>query len=157
TPFLADLTGKGIVDSVVLDGAGNILYRPGLPGKSNTFAPPVILNPGRPARDIAIVRVGSGLAIAAAEAQFDPRLSNNQFVFAVSRYPIAQDGLVRRDVAFSSTVLPVRLTAADLNGNGLDDLIAANSLDNSVTIALQTSPGQFAAPILVPVGETPTD
>ena len=50
TPYLVDLTGNGIDDSVVLDGSGNILYRAGLPGASDSFAPPVILNPGHPAR-----------------------------------------------------------------------------------------------------------
>lgn len=34
TPFLADLTGDGILDSVVLDGSGDILDRAGLPGAS---------------------------------------------------------------------------------------------------------------------------
>ena len=53
--------------------------------------------------------------------------------------------------------MPTSLAAADLTGNGLDDLIAANALDNSVTIALQTSPGQFAAPITVPAGIAPSD
>ena len=53
--------------------------------------------------------------------------------------------------------LPTSVIAADLTGNGLDDLIVANALDNSVTISLQTAPGKFAAPITVPVGETPSD
>ncbi len=53
--------------------------------------------------------------------------------------------------------MPVRLSAADLTGNGLDDLIVANSLDNSVTIALQTAPGQFGAPLTRAVGVTPSD
>ena len=52
TPFLADFNGNGIADSVVLDRSGEILYRAGLPGAPGTFAPPVVLNPGRPARAI---------------------------------------------------------------------------------------------------------
>src|SRR5262249_54790330 len=43
-PYLADLTGDGIADSVVPDRSGNILFRRGLPGGTDTFAPPVILN-----------------------------------------------------------------------------------------------------------------
>ena len=35
TPFLADFTGNGIVDSVVLDRSGDILFRAGLAGSSN--------------------------------------------------------------------------------------------------------------------------
>ena len=78
TPFLADLTGDGIPDSVVLDDSGNILYRAGLPGSAGTFAPPVILNPGRPARAITVLRIGSQFAIAAADAHYDPTLSTGQ-------------------------------------------------------------------------------
>ena len=142
TPFLVDLTGNGILDSVVLDHSGNILYRAGLPGSSDAFAPPVILNPGRPARAITVLRIGSQFAIAAADAHFDPTLSNGQFVFTVSIYTVsAQTASISRHTAFSTTALPTSLSAADLTGNGLDDLIVANALDNSVTIAMQTSPG----------------
>ncbi len=178
TPFLVDLTGNGILDSVVLDSSGNILYRAGLPGSSGAFAPPVILNPGRPARAITVLRIGSQFAIAAADAHFDPSLSNGQFVFTVSIYTASEDGNVTvpqygppsqesstytanegvfsRHDAFSTTALPTSLAAADLTGNGIDDLIVANALDNSVTIALQSSPGQFAAPITVPTGMAPS-
>ena len=99
----------------------------------------MILNPGRPARAITILRIGSQFAIAAADAHFDPTLSTSQFVFTVSIYTVSADGNVSRRTAFSTTALPTSLAAADLTGNGLDDLIAANALDNSVTIALQTS------------------
>ena len=69
-----------------------------------------------------------------------------QFVFTVSllhdRRQTAQ--VTRRTAAIShDRALPTSLTAADLTGNGLDDLIAANALDNSVTIALQTAPVAF--------------
>ncbi|HEV8058485.1 MAG TPA: FG-GAP-like repeat-containing protein, partial [Gemmataceae bacterium] len=157
TPLLADLNGDGILDSIVLDRSGNILFRAGLPGSDDTFAPPVILNPGRPARDIAIVNTGHGLAIAAADAHYDPTLSTNHFVFTVSLYLVAPNGSISHSIAFSSTALPVRLAAADLTGNGLDDLIVANSLDDSVSISIQTAPGKFAAPIVEPVGVTPSD
>ena len=54
----------------------------------------MILNPGRPARAIAIVNIGSGLAVAAADADFDPQLSTNQFVFTVSIYTVSDAGNV---------------------------------------------------------------
>src|SRR5262249_50033427 len=66
-------------------------------------------------------------------------------------------GAVSRAAAFLTTALPVRLAAADLTGNGLDDLVAANALDDSVTISLQTAPGQFAAPVTAPAGVAPSD
>ena len=157
TPFLADFTGNGIADSVVLDRSGDILFRAGIAGAAGTFAPPVVLNPGRPARAIAVLRIGSQFAVAAADTHFDPTLSTNQFIFTVSIYTVSASGEVSRRTAFATTALPTSLAAADLTGNGLDDLIAANALDNSVTIALQTSPGQFAAPMTVPAGVAPSD
>jgi hypothetical protein len=157
TPILADVNSDGILDSVVLDRSGNILLRKGLPGATGAFAPPVILNPGRPARDIALIHTGSGVAIAAADAHFDPISSTNQFLFSVSLYTIAPDGTVSRRTAFSSTALPVRLAAADLAGDGLDDLVVANSLSSSVSISMQSSPGQFAPPLIMPVGIIPSD
>ena len=157
TPFLADFTGSGIDGSVVLDRSGEILYRAGVAGAPGTFAPPVVLNPGRPARAIAVLKVGSDYAVAADDAHFDPTLSTTQFIFTVSIYNVSAGGQVSRRTAFATTALPTSLIAAQLTGNGLDDLIAANALDNSVTIALQTSTGQFAAPITVAAGVAPSD
>jgi hypothetical protein len=136
TPFLADLTGDGLLDNVILNSAGNILFRKGLPGTDNPFAPPVVFNHGRPARDLTLLHTATGLALATADASFDPTLSGpNHFVFTVSLYSVAADGIVHRRTAFTTTRLPTRITAADLTGNGLDDLIVANSLDNSIHIA----------------------
>ncbi len=61
-----------------------------------------------------------------------------------------------RSIAFASPYLPTSLATADLTGNGLFDLIAANALDNSVTIAIQTAPGVFAAPFTTPAGIAPS-
>ena len=158
-PFWWTLTATAFADSIVLDRSGNILYRQGLAGADDAFAPPVILNPG-PARARHHDRAnpGIGLAIAAADAHYDPTLSTNQFVFTVSLYT------VQRRTATSAAAWPSRrrhcrsdITAADLTGNGLDDLIVANSLNNSVTIALQTTTGKFAATDRAPVGITPSD
>ncbi len=117
----------------------------------------MILNPGRPARAITVLQIGSQFAIAAADAHYDPTLSTDQFVFTVSIYTVSDNGAVSRRTAFSTTALPTSLIAADLTGNGLDDLIAANALDNSVTIAFQISAGAFAAPLTVPTGIAPSD
>ena len=158
TPYLADLNGDGIPDATVLDRSGNILFRKGLPGADNAFAPPVILNPGRPARDLTLVRTGLGWAVAAADARFDSSLSSpNHFVYTVSLYTVGPDGSVTRSTALATAALPTRLAAADLTGNGLDDLVAANSLDNSVTVALQETPGRFAPAVTHSVGIAPSD
>ena len=55
TPLVADVNGDGTNDVLVVDGAGNILYRQGIPGQPGTFEPPVTVNPGNPSRDIAWV------------------------------------------------------------------------------------------------------
>ena len=157
TPYLADLNGDGIPDSVVLDSAGNILFRKGLPGSDNSFAPPVILNPGRPARDLTLVSTGTDWAVAVADARFDPTLSTaNNFFYTVSLYTISPDGSVSRSTAFSTTALPTRIAAADLTGNGLDDLVTANSLNDTVTVALQETSGRFGPPVTLPVGVAPS-
>ena len=53
TPLVADVNGDGTDDVLVVDGAGNILYRQGIPGQPGTFEPPVTVNPNDPSRDIA--------------------------------------------------------------------------------------------------------
>jgi hypothetical protein len=158
TPYLADLTGDGLLDSVILNSAGDILFRKGLPGADNPFAPPVVLNPGRPARDLTVLRTASGEALATVDASFDPTLSGpNHFVYTVSLYSAAANGTVHRTTAFTTTRLPTRIAAADLTGNGLDDLVVANSLDNSIQVAFQQPDGTFTAPLTLPTGPAPSD
>jgi hypothetical protein len=52
---VADVNGDGTDDLLVVDGAGDILYRQGIPGHPGTFEPPVTVNPKNPSRDIAWV------------------------------------------------------------------------------------------------------
>ena len=55
TPLVADVNGDGTDDVLVVDGAGNILYRQGIPGQPGTFEPPSRSTPAFPSRDIAWV------------------------------------------------------------------------------------------------------
>jgi hypothetical protein len=158
TPCLADVSGDGIPDSVILDRAGNLLFREGVTGHNDQFAPPVVLNPGRPARDLTLLRTGAGWAIATADSGFDRTLSGpNHFVYTVSVYAVGSGGFVTRTTAFSTSLLPTRIAAADLTGDGLDDLVVTDSLDRSIQVAFQRPDGSFESPHTLPVGETPSD
>src|SRR5262249_39035195 len=110
------------------------------------FASPVFLNPDAPGRDLALVRGASGLALAVTDVTGD----------TVSLFTASGRG-VTRTVAFQAGSLPQRLAAADLDGDGLDDLVTANAGSDSVTIALQQSDGTFAAPRAVAAGVAPSD
>jgi hypothetical protein len=168
TPYLADLTGDGIPDSVVLNSAGDILFRKGLKGSDNLFAPLKILNPGRPARDLTVLQTASGMAIATADANPDPTLSSpGHFVYTVSLYRVAADGTpLPPKTAFTTNLLPTRIVAAALTANGLDDLIVANSFNNSIQIAFQQKDFKFSKqpngkgsgiPLTLRVGQAPSD
>ncbi|HKI31683.1 MAG TPA: VCBS repeat-containing protein [Gemmataceae bacterium] len=164
TPLALDLDGDGLPDSVTLDSSGNILFRKGMGGSGHPLGPPVVLNPGRPARDLAAVRTGTGWAVAAADQAADASLSTpGHPLFTVSLYTVAADGSVSRSTALATPLLPTRVAAADLTdaigtANGRDDLVVADSLDNSVTVAFQTAPGVFDPTVVtLPVGTAPSD
>jgi hypothetical protein len=152
---LADINRDGTPDSVILDASGNVLFRRGLAGSGDTFAPPVILNPSRPARDLTTLITGGGLAVATADASFDPTV-HNQFVYTVSVYAFSF-GSFKQTPAFSSPLLPTRIVAGDLNGDGLDDIVVANALDNSIQVSFQQRDYTFSAPITLPTGEAPSN
>ena len=76
TPLVADVNGDGTDDVLVVDGAGNILFRQGVPGQPGTFEPPVTVNPGDPSRDIAWSRtLDQGPLLASVDAQDDTDLA----------------------------------------------------------------------------------
>ena len=155
---LVDLTRDGIRDSVILDASGDVLFRQGLAGSDGAFVPPVILNANRRARDLTVVNTGSGLSVATADSSFDPVLSAaaNQFLYTVSLYAVSA-GSVTRTTAFSSMLLPTRIVAADLTGDGRDDLVVANSLDNSIQVSFQQPNHSFSAPLTLTTGEAPSN
>ncbi len=172
TPYEADLTGDGIADGVVLDSSGNILFRQGLPGGDNAFAPPMIINvtvddpttgktEERTARDLTILRTHTGMAIATADAIPDPTIqaTENRLVYSVSVYTDV-NGSFRRPgnaPAFTTSLLPTSIVAGDLTGDGLDDLVVADAFNNSIQVSFQQANGTFSQPLTLTTDETPSD
>src|SRR5205823_2882740 len=112
-------------------------------------APPEVVNPGRPARDVTLVRTATGSAVAASDLGGD-----TVSVYAFMGRPRTPPTLVS---IVSAGRLPQRIAAEDLDGNGLDDLVIANTLDNTVSIAFQQADGSFRNTRTLAVGVTPSD
>jgi len=146
TPHRGDLDGDGTADTVILNAAGQILFRKGIPGTDNLFAPPVIINRDHPARDIALVNTDAGLALAASDTQGT----------RISVYTATGATFARREINNVGGI-PQRLASADLDGDGLDDLVITHTLANTVTIAFQQSDGSFRETGLLAVGVAPSD
>jgi len=141
TPVVADFSGDGVPDVAVVDGAGNILFRAGVPGQPGTFDPPITVNVGHPSRDIAAVTTSEGTLLASVDAT-DNAVSvfgyhNGQFIWLGK---------------LSTGALPAQIVSADLEGNGLDDLVIRNAGDGSLTIYMGNGLGWFTLTQNVPVG-----
>jgi len=134
-PQLQDLTGDGIPDAVSLDqNTGQILFRQGTGDPNNPYAPFIVVNPGLPATDFALVQTPELPEIAALD-------SVAQQVFLYAWFSSA--GKFIEIGSFATGSQPVRIASADLDGNGLGDIVVGNDLNNTLTIALQQSPGTF--------------
>jgi FG-GAP-like repeat/FG-GAP repeat len=158
-PLVADVNGDGTDDVLVVDGAGDILYRQGIPGRPGTFDPPVTVNPPLPdhsnpftSRGLAwIPNTVDGPVIASVDAQDD----------AVSFYAYRAGTFVRVG-SLTTGRLPAQIVAADLNGEGPDDLVVRNAGDGTLSVFFaansigpflpQTHPRPFLPPLTLSVG-----
>ena len=152
TPLLADLNGDGVPDLAVLGRTGTILLRRGRPHQPGEFDPPVVVNPepDRAARDLARVVTPRGILLAALDVTQS----------AVSLYAPGPNGTFTRTAGLTVPgILPVRLAAADLNGDGRDDLVVAAAGSNQVFVYLQNPAGGFGPTpdYQIPVGVSPSD
>jgi parallel beta-helix repeat protein len=152
TPVVADLNGDGTNDVLVINSAGDILYRRGIPGRPGTFQPPLTVNPGNPSRDIAWVPNSSlGPLIASVDAHDDH----------VSLYAYRSEEFVQVG-SLSTGPLPAQIIAADLDHSGWTDLVVRNAGDGTLSVffndgsgTFQTGfgpSGPFLIPVIIPVG-----
>ena len=147
-PLVADLNGDGADDVLVIDGAGDILWRKGRPQEPGTFDPPITINPGHPARDIVAVDTHQGPVLASVDA------TDN----AISLYGWRDDNFARIG-SLPTGSLPAQIVTADLNGDGWDDLVVRNAGDGTLTVFFNNGSGSnatgdapFQPPVTLPVG-----
>ena len=124
TPLVADLNGDGAPDVSVVDAAGDILYRAGRPGEPGSFAPPVTVNPGDPRRATSPSSMtDQGPTIASVDADDN----------AISFFALRSTGFVLvAKLATGSE--PAQILSADLDGNGITDLIVRNAGDGTISV-----------------------
>ncbi len=120
TPLVVDMNGDGTNDVFVVDAAGRILYRQGIPGTPGSFAPPVTVNPEIPARDIAFVSTPFGSVIAAVDAM------DNAVSFYASRFV--------KVGSIATGQLPAPIITGNLLRDGGNDLVIRNAGDGTLTL-----------------------
>src|SRR5271166_6041641 len=156
TPLVADVNGDGTEDVLVINGAGDILYRQGVPGQPGSFEPPVTVNPGNPSRDIAwVTNPGQVPVLASVDAHDN----------GITLYSYGDDGFVKVG-SLATGPLPAQIIAADLDGDGLTDLVVRNAGDGTLSVFYGTAfdrstfhpdqpqfvPPEFSLPVTIPVG-----
>jgi hypothetical protein len=145
TPVMADLTGDGVDDVLVVNASGDILWRRGNLQAPGTYAPPMTINPGHPSRDIVTVQTNQGLVLASVDATDD----------AIMLYAW-RNGSVAPIGSLPTGLLPAQIATADLTGNRTNDLVLRNAGDGTVSIYFNTQAGSgpystLLAPFLTPV------
>jgi hypothetical protein len=134
-PVVADVNNDGTDDVLVVTAAGSILYRQGIAGNSGNFHPPVTINTGFPSRDIEwLPETIDGPLLASVDSEDD----------AVSLYAYRDGGFVRIG-SLTTGRLPAQVVAADLDGDGCQDLVIRNAGDGSLSVYFNN---QFVGPIV---------
>ena len=142
TPVVADLSGDGVDDLLVIDQAGQILWRKGRTREPGSFEPPVTVNPDLPARDLTIVPTRQGPLIASVDARDN----------AVTLYAY-RGGEFARVGSLPTGLLPAQIQSTDLNGDGNADLVVRNAGDGMASLYLGDGQGRFTPLPPLPIGQ----
>ena len=146
TPVLADLTGDGAADLAVIDGTGEILFRKGRVGQPGSFDPPLVADPGSRSRDIVAVTTSQGVLLASVQADSDE--------VVLLKYD--GQGFARVGTLVTGS-RPSRIVSADLNGDGLPDLLVLDHDGGTLTLFLGNVRGGFGPRVALAAEPGPAD
>ena len=138
TPLLADANGDGTDDVVVLNAAGDILFRQGIPGAAGSFLP---LKPSIQAFRRAISP--------SSPPHKGPSSPASTPVTPKSRYSLRHDGGFIKIGTLTTGQLPAQIISADLNGDGSDDLVVRNAGDGTISVYFSAGDPNVPIPSLV--------
>lgn len=140
SPFLKDFDGDQIADALIVDRKGQVLFRRGT--GVGTFNPFVVVNPSNAAADAFVINVDGAMAIATASKDGS----------GVSLY--VQNSQTEFDLVatIDTDRLPALIRTADLNADGLDDLVAFIESQGELVIYLQEPGGKFRLGNRIAVG-----
>ncbi len=134
-PVVADLNRDGVPDVVSLRSDGAILFRAGRAGQAG-FAAPVVVNPDPAwaARNITAGAIQGAALVYAVNAR-----SNDSAIYAH-----LGGGFVRVFSNDLGAFVPSVVLAADVNGDGRDDLVIGSAATGKVFIGLQRPAEDFS-------------
>ena len=142
TPIVADVNGDDTPDVTVVDAAGDILFRAGIPGEPGVFAAPSVnWESGEQSRDIAVLQTQFGETIASVDANDN----------SISFFVLESTGFVLAGKLATGSE-PAEILAANLYGNGITDLIVRNAGDGTISVFDGNGSGWFLPAVNVQVG-----
>jgi hypothetical protein len=143
TPIARDLTGDGLVDVVQIARNGDVLARMGRRDSQGraAFEPPLVVNVQNPARDVAAVRTRLGVQLAMIDRQ--PQLNSASAVVRLFDPQGSLRGELRVDPSQLAASAPTHIAAADLTGDGMDELVLVGGSTGRLVVYRQTAGGSF--------------
>jgi type II secretory pathway component GspD/PulD (secretin) len=158
---VGDFNGDGFLDLAVTDSANNNVAI--LLGKGDgTFTPPVTFPTGlgttatgNPVALLAADLNGDGVLDLAVVNQGDGVTAGSVSILLGHVVNSRGDGTFAAPTIHSVGVKPTAIASADLNADGLTDLVVTNQNDNSVSVLLQNSDHTFTAKLDPATGKNP--